>query len=122
MDAKKLDLRVLVIKHDLEKAIFENYSEKRNLLNDLERKTLEKYSDNDYDALELVRDLLIERDYIEDTMSLLEEVSNQIFVDYPLEVLLHQQVREMYSEFIDSIGDNSGNNKNIFLAKHKSLK
>ena len=122
MDAKKLDLRILVIKHDLEKAIFENYSEKRNLLNDLERKTLEKYSDNDYDALELVRDLLIERDYIEDTMSLLEEVSNQIFVDYPLEVLLHQQVREMYSEFIDSISDNSGNNKNIFLAKHKSLK
>lgn len=122
MDAKKLDLRILVIKHDLEKAMFENYSEKRNLLNDLERTTLEKYSDNDYDALELVRDLLIERDYIEDTMSLLEEVSNQIFVDYPLEVLLHQQVREMYSEFIDSIGDNSGNNKNIFLAKHKSLK
>ena len=51
LDANKLDLRILVIKYDLEKVLLENYLEERKILSDIERKVIETYSDNDYDAL-----------------------------------------------------------------------
>lgn len=122
MDANKLDLRILVIKYDLEKVLLENYLEERKILSDIERKVIETYSDNDYDALEFIRDLLIDSDYKEDTKILFENVSRQIASNYPLDIQLYQQISELGDKFITSIDNNTGNNKCLFLPKTRIIK
>ena len=122
MNSKALDLRILIIKYDLEKALLETYQEERILLTDSERKTLESYFDDDYDILSSIRDFLIDSDFKEETKELFENVVSNILKNYPLNSTYSDHINELGNTFITSIEENKGNNKCLFLPKTRILK
>ena len=122
MDVKTFDLRILVIKYDLEKALLETYQDEKIILNENERKTIQQYLEDDYDVLKYVRDLLIEREQFEETKIVLNKAINQTLQIYPSDNTLYYQIEELSNNFISSINTNTGNNNCLFLPKSRILK
>lgn len=121
MDVKSLDMRTLVIKYDLEKALIERYHNEKQLLNEYERKILEQYDDYEYEILEYVRDLLIDSESHSEIHKLLHNVNESILKGFN-DLSLHQQIAELEDAFITSIAENTANNKCLFLPKSIIMK
>lgn len=121
MDARSLDIRTLVIKYDLEKALSEIYHNEKQILNDYERKILKQYDDHEYEILEYIRDLLIDSESHNEIHKLFHKVNESILKDSE-DLLFHQQVVELEDAFITSIEENTANNKCLFLPKSIIMK
>ena len=124
MDARTLDLRALVVKYDLERALSETYQDNRIILNELERKTIMQYLGDEYDALEYVRDLLVDGEWSdkEDFKKLFSQTKKQLITTYPDDIMLHANLTELGDAFYSAIDDNSCNNKCLFMPKSIHLK
>lgn len=121
MNARSLDIRTLLIKYDLEKAMLEKYQVNKPILSDYERKILEEYDDQENEILVYIRDLLIDGESHEEICKLFHSVNEGILKESN-DLSFYNQVKDLEDSFINSIEENTSNNKCLFLPKSIIMK
>ena len=114
MNREALDLRVLVIKYDLEKVLYD-YLDGKDLLTIDERKILNDYLEDENNPLEYIRDILLEKDFEKESIKIFDLVSKKINSWYD-DPNIMTELESIRSNFIESINTNNGNNKCLFLS------
>ncbi len=120
MNRETLDLRVLVIKYDLEKVLYD-YLDGKDLLTIDERKILNDYLEDKNNPLEYIRDILLEKDFEKESIKIFDLVSKEIISWYD-DPNIMTELESIRSNFIESINTNNGNNKCLFLSKTPVMK
>lgn len=121
MEAKSLDIRTLVIKYDLEKAMSEKYQVNKPILSTYERKILEDYNEHEFKILEYIRELLIDNESRGEIHKLFHSVNESILKDSN-DLCFCNQVKELEDTFLNSIEENTANSKCLFLPKSIIMK
>ena len=123
MNIKTFNLCSLVVKYDLEKAVYENYKIKRVFLEHDERKVISQYIDDDDDnILEYVRDVLLDDESKKETLELVDKTIKEILEKNEKDVLLQEQINELKNDFVTSFDEKITNNKCMFLKKDLIIK
>lgn len=117
MNRELFDLRILVIKYDLEVKLSEINEDSVSILTPNERNILLDYNDADCKILNYVRDLLLDDTYKEDSVKLLHKICCQIEKQYPNDDKIIKQVLELANLFTLSIGTSMGNDICLFSPK-----
>lgn len=120
MNKEALDLRVLVIKYDLEKVLCE-YLDGKSLLTIDEREVLNDYLEDENNPLEYVRDILLEKDFEKESLRIFDLVSTETQLKYNVPNI-RAKLEGIRCNFIESINTNNGNNRCLFLSKASVIK
>lgn len=116
------DLRILIMKSDLEAALLENYQINKEILTEEEKQAFTKYQDDSSDIFDYVRDILLQIDNKDESMMLFEKIHTDIRKMYPDDELLNDNVLELKNIFISSIEQGNVNSTNLFFQKARILK
>ena len=116
MNVKTFNLCSLVVKYDLEKAVYETYKINKSFLEKDERKVINQYIDDD-NILEYVRDVLLEIDLKDETLELVDKTIEEVLKKNKDDSLLHSQIGELKNDFVTSLNENNFNTKCMFLKK-----
>jgi len=116
------DLRILIMKSDLEAALLENYQINKEILTEEEKQAFVKYQDDSSDIFEYVRDILLQIDNKDESMLLFEKVHHDIKKMYPDDVVLNDNILEFGNIFSSLIEQGNGNSTNLFFQKARILK
>lgn len=122
MKAQGYDLRMLIIKSDLEVALLETYQRECKVLNNEEKLAFIRYQEDSSDIFDYVRQLLLQVDNKDESVLLFEKAQNDIRVLYPDDKVLNDNISELGNIFISSIEQGNGDSKNLFFQKARILK
>lgn len=122
MNVKTFNLCSLVVKYDLEKAIYEKYETNKAFLEQDERKVIGQYIDDEDNILEYVRDVLLDNELKKETLELVDDTIKEIIKNNQTDISLHKQIDELKNDFVKSFEENNTNNKCMFLKKEFIIK